>query len=42
MAKVEYEETAYLMSHPNNAARLNQSVAEIEHGKFKPHGLIEE
>jgi antitoxin YefM len=37
-----YEETAYLMSSPKNARRLNQSIAKIEAGKSKPHGIIEE
>lgn len=37
-----YEETAYLMSSLKNAERLNQSIAEIEAGKFKQHGIIEE
>ena len=37
-----YEETAYLMSSPKNAERLNQSIAEAESGKSKPHGIIEE
>lgn len=37
-----YEETAYLMSSPKNAERLSQSIAEIEAGKSKPKGMIEE
>ncbi|KZY64751.1 prevent-host-death protein [Oleiphilus sp. HI0071] len=37
-----YEETAYLMASPKNAERLNQAIAEIEGGKAKQHGLIEE
>ena len=37
-----YEETAYLMSSPKNAARLNQSIAEIEAGKYSQHRAIEE
>jgi antitoxin YefM len=37
-----YEETAYLMSSPKNAERLNQSISEIEAGQSKPHGIIEE
>ncbi len=37
-----YEETAYLMASPKNAARLNQSIAEIEAGKISRHDLIEE
>ena len=37
-----YEETAYLMSSPKNAERLNQAIAEIDAGKSKLHGIIEE
>lgn len=37
-----YEETAYLMSSPKNAQRLNQSIAEIEAGKSQQHGIIED
>lgn len=37
-----YEETAYLMSNPKNAERLNQAIAEIEAGKSKQHGIIDE
>ncbi len=37
-----YEETAYLMSSPKNAERLNKSIAEIEAGKYTQHGIIEE
>jgi antitoxin YefM len=37
-----YEETAYLMSSPKNAQRLNQSISEIEAGNSIPHGIIEE
>lgn len=37
-----YEETAYLMSSPKNAERLSQSIAEVDVGKAKQHGLIEE
>lgn len=37
-----YEETAYLMASPKNAARLDQAVADIEAGKTIQHGLIEE
>jgi antitoxin YefM len=29
-----YEETAYLMSSPKNAARLNKSIEEIKKAKF--------
>ena len=37
-----YEETAYLMSSSKNAERLSKSIAEVEKGKSKPHGIIEE
>ena len=37
-----YEETAYLMSNPRNVERLNQSIAQIETGQSKRHGIIEE
>ncbi len=37
-----YEETAYLMASPANAARLTQSITEIEAGQTKKHGMIEE
>ena len=37
-----YEETAYLMANPENAHRLNQSIAEIEAGQVTQHDLIEE
>jgi len=37
-----YEETAYLMASPKNAARLNQAVAEIEAGKTAQHPLVDE
>ena len=37
-----YEETIYLMSSPKNAERLNQAIAEVEVGKSKQHGIIEE
>lgn len=37
-----YEETAYLMASPENARRLNESIAELENGKDKQHQLIEE
>jgi antitoxin YefM len=37
-----YEETAYLMSSPKNAERLNQAIAEINQGKTKKHEIIEE
>ncbi len=37
-----YEETAYLMRSPVNAARLSEAIAEIEAGKATRHDLIEE
>ncbi|CAN5437707.1 YoeB-YefM toxin-antitoxin system antitoxin YefM [soil metagenome] len=37
-----YEETAYLMASPKNAARLNQSIADAEAGKVEHHDLIED
>lgn len=37
-----YEETAYLMASPKNAARLNQAIAEVESGKTKKRGMLEE
>ncbi|MFT4907894.1 MAG: antitoxin YefM [Oleispira sp.] len=37
-----YQETAYLMQSPNNAQRLNDTMADIEAGKTLSHGLIEE
>ncbi len=37
-----YEETAYLMASPVNAARLSEAIAEIEAGKATRHDLIEE
>lgn len=37
-----YEETAYLMTSPKNAERLNQAITEIEAGKTIQHGIIEE
>jgi len=37
-----FEETAYLMTSPKNAMRLNQAIAEIESGKSSEHELIEE
>jgi antitoxin YefM len=36
-----YEETAYLMASPKNAARLNQAIADIEAGNTAQHDLIE-
>ena len=37
-----YEETAYLMASPKNAARINQAIAEIEAGKTVQHPLFDE
>ena len=37
-----YEETAYLMASPKNAARLNQAIAQVEAGLSTEHELIEE
>ncbi len=37
-----YEETAYLMASPKNAARLSQAIAEVEAGDTTQHELIEE
>ena len=37
-----YEETAYLMASPKNAARLNQAIAEAEAGTTVQRELIEE
>lgn len=37
-----YEETAYLMASPVNAARLSEAIAEIKAGKATRHDLIEE
>lgn len=37
-----YEETAYLMSSPKNAQRLNEAIAEVEAGSATEHELIEE
>ena len=37
-----YEETAYLMASPKNAARLNQAIAEIEAGKTVRHAVFDE
>jgi len=36
-----YEETAYLMASPKNAARLNQAIADIESGNTVQHALID-
>jgi len=37
-----YEETAYLMASPRNAARLNQAIAEVEAGRAVEKELVEE
>lgn len=37
-----YEEMAYLMASPKNAARLAESIAQINEGKTVENGLIEE
>lgn len=37
-----YEETAYLMASSKNVERLNQAIDEVETGKTKEHGIIEE
>ncbi|MCW4630577.1 MULTISPECIES: type II toxin-antitoxin system Phd/YefM family antitoxin [Marinomonas] len=37
-----YEETAYLMASPKNAARLNEAIAEMEAGNTVERNLIEE
>ncbi len=37
-----YEETAYLMASPKNAARLNQAITEVGTGNTTEHALIEE
>ena len=36
-----YEETAYLMASPENAKRLNESIAQAESGAIKQQRLIE-
>lgn len=36
-----YEETAYLMASPKNAARLSRAVVEAEEGKTTRHDLVE-
>ncbi len=36
-----WQETAYLLSNPSNAARLRQSIAEAQAGKTSEHDLIE-
>ncbi len=37
-----YEETAYLMSSPKNAERLNEAINQVEAGNIKHHQLISE
>ncbi len=37
-----YEETAYLMASPKNAAHLNQAIAEVEAGRMIEKGLLKE
>lgn len=37
-----YEETEHLIASPKNAKRLSQSIAEVEAGKSKQHGIIDE
>jgi antitoxin YefM len=37
-----YEETAYLMASPVNAARLHDAIAEVEAGRTVSHDLIDE
>lgn len=37
-----FEETAYLMASPRNAARLNEAIAEIDAGRTIEHDLVEE
>ena len=37
-----FEETAYLMASPKNAARLNEAVAAIENGHTTAHELAGE
>ena len=37
-----YEETAYLMASPKNAARLNQAIAEVEAGNVLVKEIIQE
>lgn len=36
-----YEETAYLMRSPKNAARLEKAITEVDAGKAKEHNVIE-
>ena len=37
-----YEETAYLMASPKNAERLNAAIAQVEVGKVRQEGLVDE
>jgi len=37
-----YEESAYLMSSPKNAERINEAISDIASGKAVQHGLLEE
>lgn len=37
-----YEATAHLMASPRNAARLSESIAEIEAGKATTRALLDE
>ena len=37
-----YEETAYLMASPKNAARLQQAIEQVESGNATEHTLIEQ
>ena len=36
-----YEETAYLMRSPANAARLTKAVADVAEGRFTQRDLVE-
>jgi len=36
-----FEETAYLMTSPENAKRLHRAIAEVEAEKAQPHELTE-
>lgn len=37
-----YDETLHLMASPENARRLNESVAEVNSGKAGKHGIIDD
>ncbi len=37
-----FQETAYLMSSPVNAARLNQAMLDIENGATQTHDLLDD